>query len=755
MTPRFRRDQRRLICTRSQALHVRLRFESDGREFEVTRALSRKNPGECVLIDHSSGDRTMGAEQVTRKVIDLVGLDFEAFCSSVLLAQNRFSALLDATPKERVNILKGVFRLERIDELRSAARRRITRLDVDLAGIEGERRTIPDDAAELHDAAVALATSARSRAAMLEDAQPDERRLQETAREATSELAAAQTRLETLSEVVDLIPSRLDLEALAEEEAEVDRRVARADQDLRVRSEIAEEAAAALLRLEAELGGERALIEARSLATRASEARDDVARLHRAMGDADDRLRDASERSELARRREGEARRSWEEARSRRRAVERDHAAHSLRSELHSGEPCPVCLRKLTKVPRAEMPQGLQTVIEEEEAAERTANEARRVCDEASQELAEAKSALEHCSEQSDRARAKLAELDEQVRTVIAPTDDPLAEIDRRLDRLSEARVKTESAASERELARSERDACVAAQGEFSLRRHAVAGALIEVAGRLNLEPVGVAASVERLISHAGAASEVLAARMEEARSSIAECESARAAAERDLVALHARLGLEAGTIEEALADARAQSKIAEQQAASLEKQMARAAELEAEANKLTGRRAVFERLADDFRDNNFVHFLLEDRRRLLSELGSERLRELSLRYRFDDGAEFDVVDEFDGDKIRKTDTLSGGETFLASLALALALAEAVARSGGRLQCFFLDEGFGSLDAESLDLALDGIERIVGPQRLIGLVSHVAALAARVDDRIELSKDEDGMTEVVRGAEAV
>ena len=72
-------------------------------------------------------------------------------------------------------------------------------------------------------------------------------------------------------------------------------------------------------------------------------------------------------------------------------------------------------------------------------------------------------------------------------------------------------------------------------------------------------------------------------------------------------------------------------------------------------------------------------------------------------------------IDELDADKRRSIETLSGGETFLASLALALALAETVARHGGRLQCFFIDEGFGSLDPESLDLSLDGIEKIVGP----------------------------------------
>ena len=132
-------------------------------------------------------------------------------------------------------------------------------------------------------------------------------------------------------------------------------------------------------------------------------------------------------------------------------------------------------------------------------------------------------------------------------------------------------------------------------------------------------------------------------------------------------------------------------------------------------------------------------------------ELGSERLRAMTDRYRLevDSKSELNVIDELDGEKRRTADTLSGGETFLASLALALALAELVTRSGGRLQSFFLDEGFGSLDPESFDLAMEGIERIVTEDRLIALVSHVPALALRVEDRIELEKGADGMSVIV------
>jgi exonuclease SbcC len=108
-------------------------------------------------------------------------------------------------------------------------------------------------------------------------------------------------------------------------------------------------------------------------------------------------------------------------------------------------------------------------------------------------------------------------------------------------------------------------------------------------------------------------------------------------------------------------------------------------------------------------------------------------------------------------DLTRKAASLSGGETFLASLALALALAEIVAREGGRLDAFFLDEGFGSLDAEHIALAMDGIERLVleGQDRLIVVVSHVAGLRDRLEDLIVLAKDEvTGDTALRSGASA-
>ena len=122
--------------------------------------------------------------------------------------------------------------------------------------------------------------------------------------------------------------------------------------------------------------------------------------------------------------------------------------------------------------------------------------------------------------------------------------------------------------------------------------------------------------------------------------------------------------------------------------------------------------------------------------------------------YRFADDDTFSIADQNAAGATRAPDSLSGGETFLASLALALALAEMVARGGGRLDAFFLDEGFGSLDPEHLDLAMEGVERLVaGADRLVVVVSHLPALQERIEDLITLGKAEaTGDTVVVSGA---
>jgi exonuclease SbcC len=106
-------------------------------------------------------------------------------------------------------------------------------------------------------------------------------------------------------------------------------------------------------------------------------------------------------------------------------------------------------------------------------------------------------------------------------------------------------------------------------------------------------------------------------------------------------------------------------------------------------------------------------------------------------------GLNLDVLDAFNGGKARTVRSLSGGESFKAALALALALAEGAERAGGGrpLECLFVDEGFGSLDQESLSQVLRTLVDLRRNGRLVGVISHVESLKDRIPGRIRVRRD--------------
>ena len=108
-------------------------------------------------------------------------------------------------------------------------------------------------------------------------------------------------------------------------------------------------------------------------------------------------------------------------------------------------------------------------------------------------------------------------------------------------------------------------------------------------------------------------------------------------------------------------------------------------------------------------------------------------------------GLELDVIDHYNGSS-RSVRTLSGGEGFKASLSLALGLSEMIQRQAGgiRLDTMFVDEGFGSLDEESLRTAMDTLATLSGTDRLVGVISHVGELKERIGKQIVVTKTRDG-----------
>ena len=121
-----------------------------------------------------------------------------------------------------------------------------------------------------------------------------------------------------------------------------------------------------------------------------------------------------------------------------------------------------------------------------------------------------------------------------------------------------------------------------------------------------------------------------------------------------------------------------------------------------------------------------------------LERIGAENQRSQS-------GLDLGVIDHYNGTR-RSVKTLSGGESFKASLALALGLSDEVQSTAGgiRLDTLFLDEGFGSLDEESLEQAIRVLSGLTEGDRLVGIISHVAALKDRIDRQVVVHKERSG-----------
>ncbi len=139
-------------------------------------------------------------------------------------------------------------------------------------------------------------------------------------------------------------------------------------------------------------------------------------------------------------------------------------------------------------------------------------------------------------------------------------------------------------------------------------------------------------------------------------------------------------------------------------------------------------------------KDNSFIDYIAEERLRYVAANASRTLGTIT-KHRYmlelDTEAGFIIRDQANGGVHRMVKSLSGGETFLTSLSLALALSEQLQLKGqSPLEFFFLDEGFGTLDQELLDTVIDSLERLSSRDRVIGLISHVPELKSRIGRRL-------------------
>lgn len=162
---------------------------------------------------------------------------------------------------------------------------------------------------------------------------------------------------------------------------------------------------------------------------------------------------------------------------------------------------------------------------------------------------------------------------------------------------------------------------------------------------------------------------------------------------------------------------------------------------IENELGEVTADKALREKLVAVVKSNSLVEFIAEEYLSSIALDAKDTLAGLSGgRYSLVYESDFFVVDYLSGGIKRRVDTVSGGELFLVSLSLALALSKSIyAKSMRPIEFFFLDEGFGSLDAALIDVVIDSLERLKNSDFSIGVISHVEALKERITSKITVT----------------
>jgi DNA repair protein SbcC/Rad50 len=707
-----RRSVSPVISAQADRARVSFRFSVGDDTYTAVRLVERRGSGatttEARLLRGDEEEVLAGnADEVTSEVSRLLGLSYDHFTKAVVLPQGAFADFLTDRPKDRQALLRALLELGLYEQVMQLANLRARASESKAESIRESLDKLDVPTPE-H-----LAEAGERLAAMVEAAEELPARAEELERlklEAAGAVATG-TALAGVISRLSGIQVPVDLDTMVEDRAAAMERAVSA-------AEALDGVSASRAGLEAKISGlpDSRLLEAWSR---------DRERLN-LMRTKRDQLGLESLLSgvEDAARARDEARASMEEARV-------EHAAHDLRRGLEQGGKCPVCHGVVATIPEIEPGRAgsMEELLEQARELEIAAGEARDRMKEAEGE-----------AKQIDQAIAELED-----RLGAAPPAEQVVSARATLEELLEARgeLGVSEATARREM--EEAETVLSGLNErAALLRDSLLAARDGVAGEG--PPIPGDDVIEAWRVFARWRDELLARRrseMDDLASTIEKSTLAVTEAESGLISWLAGLGVEttgSPQTDLALAIERRTSEVRE-----LEQTLADAAEMETELEAETMRARVASALGTHLRANNFEAWLLEEAMEVLIDGANQLLGDLSggsysLKVK---ESQFEVVDHRNAQLTRTTRSLSGGEIFLVALSLALSMAEQLAALTGmssRLESVFLDEGFGSLDQESLDVVATVLDELVGRGRTVGIVTHVRDLAERMPVRFEVVK---------------
>jgi DNA repair protein SbcC/Rad50 len=669
----------------------------------------------------------------------LLGLDFDQFTKCVVLPQGRFAAFLQASSGERGAILGALLGLGRYERMAKAARDRAGRAQGLREALEQERSRGPVLDDESLDGQRGRRDALSGLVGDIEAVREIDDRIGAGIEECRRERDAARSCIAALVQV--RVDQKIAPLARAIAHATQARALVVADADAAdVRATAAANALDALPPLEQLTSALEAHVDRATVTTRiangaelqtglvsdASDARDALVAAQQAVVDAQAAVDEAN----------------------------RVHAHAELRAGLVVGEPCPVCEHKVDVLPPKLSTAAATRARKALDAARRGTSAAETRANAILAELHRAEALLETLRDRRDELDAKIAPhpdraaLEATIAGVNARREEAQtarADLSRHKDAVAAANRRVEAAVQKLD----------AGEETFQRQRDAVVAAGLTPPANLDPNLLPRWEALAAFASDQRAVAEKRAAVVDERNSALI--------AERDALfgelrtrATDAGTDPRAATLPDLATAVTGAHRDAVHTVEQAERHLARVAELDRDIAAARADEQVAQALGRLLDRGHFRQWIVDEALRGLVEGASAVLRQLSsgqYSLAVTNDSDLLVVDHVNADETRSVNSLSGGETFQASLALALALADRVSELAGDttepLESIFLDEGFGSLDPETLDVVAGTIESLARDDRIVGVVTHVRELADRMPVRFRVRK-ESGTSNVAR-----
>lgn len=749
--PRWPRSNQVSMAMAPSTNHTRvvLVFEVAGQRYAAARVLARSARGTVTtkqarlvsfsedisldadladLLDQDSEEHASSPDQMDTAIEALLGLTFAHFTQAVVLPQGDFDRLLHASKAERQDLLVSLLGLSVYERVAQRANQLAKEATLRADTLTKEAGEYADATEEAEAAAVAALTAVSTVEAGLDEILAPWRDAEAARTQAAAASPALTARHAQLTDVTgphglaQFTEARTTaasrLAAAQQAEATADEAVQVAEKDM------ADAGTPAvwdqLLRDHASFAG---------LTERGRQAADD----EKATKEAAEAAMSAQEIAEQ----------SLAQARAAHDQVRISAQADDLATQLSAGGPCPVCLQTVASVPDRPAHVGLTEAASHVARAEKQSVEARR-------QVADTVAKHQRTAGTLTELRTHYSALAKRL------TDQP--DPDEARVRLERATTAQQTHAAATTAARTARTAAQQAHKQvegLESEWNRIGRDLITTRDRLaafNPPPVtgdhiadwatitGWAAEQAQKTAAAIAADEANRQRLAENESNL------RSSVTESLMAVGIAI---TGTFSETAISTAVAREVSRAQATveRIQERRETAARISAEITDQQASERLHKELATLLGARNFERWMVEEALQALVTEASASLAQLSsgqFELTINDKQDLLVIDHNDASNQRPVQTLSGGETFQASLALALALSSQIAAlspHSGQLDTILLDEGFGTLDPSTLDIVAATMEQLAGNgERTVGLVTHVAELAERVPVRFEVTR---------------